>query len=236
MQKEKQNLSKYGKSFQEKLVNIIVNDKKFCEQIREVLDPDFFDLKYLSILTEKIFAFKKKYDTHPTKDALFSVINSELKDDKEDLLKASILSYLSNIKDKDQVEDELYVRETSLDFCKKQKLVEAIVKSANLVNTTNYNQIKSIIENALKLGENNSLGHDYDLNFEDRFLAENRDVISTGWPEIDRVINGGLGNGELSVIIAPTGAGKSFVLVHLGAQALLQGKNVIHYTLELKDR
>ena len=46
---------------------------------------------------------------------------------------------------------------------------------------------------------------------------------------------GGLGKSELGVIVAPTGAGKSMVLVHLGAQALLEGKTVVHYTLELQD-
>ena len=53
--------------------------------------------------------------------------------------------------------------------------------------------------------------------------------------EMDDITSGGLGRNELGVVIAPTGAGKSMVLVHLGAQALREGKNVIHYTLELQD-
>jgi replicative DNA helicase len=59
--------------------------------------------------------------------------------------------------------------------------------------------------------------------------------VSTGWKQLDDISKGGLGSGELGVVVAPTGAGKSMVLVHLGAQALKQGKNVIHYTLELAD-
>ena len=53
--------------------------------------------------------------------------------------------------------------------------------------------------------------------------------------DMDDLLKGGLGKGELGVVIAPTGAGKSMVLVHLGAQALKEGKNVLHYTLELGD-
>ena len=49
------------------------------------------------------------------------------------------------------------------------------------------------------------------------------------------ICKGGLGKSELGVVIAPTGAGKSMIMVHLACQALLQGKTVVYYTLELKD-
>ena len=62
-----------------------------------------------------------------------------------------------------------------------------------------------------------------------------RNPSTTGWPLIDDVCKGGLGQKELGVVIAPTGAGKSMALVHLGTQALKEGKTVIHYTLELQD-
>jgi len=39
----------------------------------------------------------------------------------------------------------------------------------------------------------------------------------------------------LGVVIAPTGAGKTHCLVHLGAAALREGKNVVHFTLELSE-
>ena len=49
------------------------------------------------------------------------------------------------------------------------------------------------------------------------------------------VLDGGLANGELGVVMAPTGGGKSFFLVNLGFGALAAGKNVIHYTFELSE-
>ena len=63
-----------------------------------------------------------------------------------------------------------------------------------------------------------------------------RNPLSTGWELIDGITKGGLGKGELGVVIAPTGAGKSMALVHLGAEALKAGKNVVHYSLELQDK
>ena len=63
-----------------------------------------------------------------------------------------------------------------------------------------------------------------------------RAPVTTGWPEIDALTKGGLGKGELGIIIGSTGSGKSHLLVHLGAEAIKAGKTVVYYTLELSDR
>ena len=78
------------------------------------------------------------------------------------------------------------------------------------------------------------LFEDVDARYSDTF----RKTIPTGIQELDqrKVLNGGLGAGELGVVVAPTGVGKSHLLVHFGAQALLRGKNVLHYTFELNER
>jgi replicative DNA helicase len=92
-----------------------------------------------------------------------------------------------------------------------------------------------VINDALKLGSDNNFGHDWMADFESRFQIKARNPITTGWERMDGFCKGGLGKSELGVVIAPTGAGKSMVLVHLGSQALKEGKTVVHYTLELAD-
>lgn len=92
-----------------------------------------------------------------------------------------------------------------------------------------------LINEALRLGADNNFGYDYLKDFEERFNIKSRNPVSTGWGLVDNIAGGGLGGGELGVCVAPTGAGKSMVLVHLGAAALRQGKTVVHYTLELRD-
>lgn len=87
----------------------------------------------------------------------------------------------------------------------------------------------------MKLGLDNDHGYDYLIDFEERFLKRSRNPMTTGWKIIDDITKGGLGRGELGVVIAPTGAGKSMALVHLGAQIVKEGKNVVYYTLELQD-
>jgi replicative DNA helicase len=110
-----------------------------------------------------------------------------------------------------------------------------MLKSVKLLENHSFDEISSVINEAIKLGSDSNFGHDYVLDFEQRFLFKSRNPVATGWPEIDDLTHQGLGNGELGVVIAPTGAGKSMALVHIGAQALIAGKNVIYYTLELSD-
>ena len=92
-----------------------------------------------------------------------------------------------------------------------------------------------MINEALRLGNDNDFGYDYIKDFEERFHIKARNPMATGWSLIDKIVGGGLGCGELGVCVAPTGAGKSMILVHLGAAALKLGKTVVHYTFELRD-
>jgi len=224
--------SKYGKTFQETLAQIILSDRIFCDQIEEVLDVNFFELKYLRVFIDKIFQYKKKYEMHPTKKAIASILRTEV--EENDAVKKQVRDYFARIC-VTEASDVDYIKDTSLDFCKKQKLKEAMVKSVELLQSSSFDEIASVIDSALKLGLDNNFGHDYKKDFEARYEFKARNPITTGWKVIDDVCRDGLGRGELGVVIAPTGAGKSMVLAHLGATAVKENKNVIHYTLELSE-
>ena len=110
-----------------------------------------------------------------------------------------------------------------------------MLKCVSLIRTSSYDEISETINDALKLGADNNYGYDYLADFEERFQIKARNPITTGWTVIDKITHGGLGSGELGVVIAPTGVGKSMALVHLGAEAVKSGLTVVHYTLELAD-
>ena len=230
---ENANFSKYGKSFQEKLCMVILDDRAFADQIEEVLDISFLELNYLKLFLNKVFAYRKKYGVHPSRDIMKTILRSEL-DNENELTSKQVREFYvrSQIADLTDIE---YIKDTSLDFCKKQNLKSAMVKSIGLLQNSSYDEISQVINDSLKLGMNNDEGYDWKKDFEERFKPRFRNPITTGWPLIDNICKGGLGQKELGVVIAPTGAGKSMVLVHLGTQALKEGKTVVHYTLELQD-
>ena len=225
--------SKYGKQFQESLAQMILEDRPFADQIEEVLDTQFFELKYLRVFVSKIYDYRKRYGVHPTDKIIASILRTEL-EKHNDALKKQVRNYFARVCIK-QVEDEQYIKETSLDFCKKQKLKEALIQSVDLIQNSSYDEVRKVIDNALNLGTDNNFGHEFIKDFEMRYEIKVRNPISTGWEKIDALTSGGLGSGELGVVIAPTGAGKSMVLAHLGAQAVKAEKNVVHYTLELSE-
>ena len=229
-----ENLGIFGKSFQENLCKLLVYDRPFCDQMQEVLDTGFFELKYLQVFAKKLFDYKDKYKTHPVNGTLNSIFNTEL-ELENDIIQKQVKQFFVRVQATPETDDKEYIKTASLDFCKKQVLKHAMMKSVPLLNKCSFEEIEKLITKALRSGLDNDFGYDYIKDFEERFKFKARNPISTGWSKIDKVTKGGLGIGELSVVVAPTGAGKSHVLVHLGSQALKQGKNVVHYTLELSD-
>jgi archaellum biogenesis ATPase FlaH len=233
MLNEKASFGRYGKTFQEGLVQLIFEDRPFADQITEVLDGNFLELEYLRVFLRKMVEYRAKYSRHPSLEAMVTIIRTEL-ENESDVTQRQVREYFARVHSR-EITDPEYIKETSLDFCRKQNLKEAMMKSIPLLQKNSFDEISKVINDALKLGSENNFGYDYLADFEKRFEPKHRLPVSSGWPDLDRITGGGLGKSELGVVIAPTGAGKSMVLVHLGAQALMEGKTVVHYTLELQE-
>ena len=225
--------SKYGKAFQESLAQLIFEDRPFCDQIEEVLDINFFELKYLRAFIERVFDYRNQYGVHPSINVFTSILRTEL-DHFSPALQKQVRDYYVRCEARD-IQDKEYIKDTSLDFCKKQKLKGALVQSVELIRSSSFDEVKQVIDEALRLGTDNNFGHDFLKDFEARYELKARNPVSTGWDKIDSITKKGIGSGELGVVIAPTGAGKSMALAHLGTAAVKNGKNVIHYTLELSE-
>ena len=230
---EKVNFSRYGKAFQEQLCMVILDDRPFADQIEEVLDINFLELRYLRLFIKKLFQYRKKYGVHPSRQILATILRADIEDENE-MTRKQVREYYARVMST-KMDNFEYIKDTALDFCRKQNLKGAMVKSIGLLQSSSFDEIAVLINESLKLGADNNEGYDWKKDFEERFKPKFRNPIATGWDLIDNICKGGLGQKELGVVIAPTGAGKSMALVHLGTQALLAGKTVIHYTLELQD-
>ncbi len=234
METNKETFSRFGKSFQEKLCHLMLQDRPFCDQITEVLDINFLQYEYLRVFTQILIDYREKYRTHPSYDIMATKIKSGL-DSYTPGLQKQIRMFYASVLSESELRDAEFIKDNALDFCRKQVLKAAMMRSVKLIKSSSFDEIQSVIEKALKLGTDNNFGHDFVKDFEKRYEITSRDPVSTGFPRVDDICKGGLGKSELGVVIAPTGAGKSMVLVHLGAEAVKVGKTVVHYTLELAD-
>ena len=227
----------YGKSFQEKVMQALLSDRPWAEQLMEVFDVSYFELKYLQFLADRYFGHAKKYKVFPTLQLLVTIIRDELKTGTDVVLRDQIIDYLTRMRSNPDPGDLQYVKEKTLDFCRKQALKQALENAVDQIQAEKYEQIVEEIKKAVCVGTTPQLGHDFFQDYESRFTRLQRNCVATGLDELDRkdILNGGLGAGEIGVIVATTGVGKSHFLTFLGANALRAGIDVLHYTMELSE-
>lgn len=229
--------SRYGKAFQEKIFQCFLNDREWAAQMVEIMNPTFFDVNYLNYLSERFFAYYTKYKCFPTMGLLITIIKDDLSQKDDAILRDQIVTYLHRIKTSPHLTDLDYVKDKTLDFCRKQAFKDALEESVELIQTEKFESVLTIMRKAVSVGLPSSTGHDFFEDAEARFVKINRQACPTGLAKLDAkdILRGGLGRGEIGVVTANTGVGKSHWLVAMGANAMRVGKNVLHYTFELTE-
>lgn len=222
-------LSDFGWSFQVKVIASLFSDRTFLQQIADIIRSEYFESDANQWLLEVILEHFHQYKQPPSKD----VLKVKVTEIENDVLKTTILEQLKEVFRYVGSEDLTFVKDEILKFCKNQEIKHAIMESVSLLKSGNYDEIKSKVDDALKAGTDTDIGLDYKLDVETRYSEAARHTIPTGWDVIDDLMDGGLARGELGVVMAPAGIGKSWLLINIGANALRQSKNVLHYTFEL---
>ena len=225
-------LTQYGHSFQTKAIGILITDRDFLQQIADIVSPDYFDNDAGKWIIRKTLSYYNEYKTVPTME----VFKVELENLQQELQNVAVKDLLKQAYKASKATDLGFVKDTFLDFCKNQTLKGALMKSVDLLELGDYDDIRNLIDGALKAGTERDIGHEYIAEIEDRFREESRSTIETPWPLINNLLGGGLGQGDLGLIAGGPGGGKSWALIALGAQAVRLGYTVIHYTLELSEK
>jgi replicative DNA helicase len=107
--------------------------------------------------------------------------------------------------------------------------------SVELLNSGMYDDIRQLIDSALKAGMDKNIGHEYSKDVESRYRPDARVIIPTPWADINKLLMGGLGGGDLGLVFGNPGGGKSWMMVAIAGHAVQQGFNVVYYTLELGE-
>ncbi len=228
---DRSTLSQFGHVFQSKIISSLLSDKKFIQTISDILEPDYFDSDANKWLCKIIRDYFFEYKTTPT----LEVMKVKIDEMENEILQVSVVDNLKESWRNIESTDLQFVQEQTLEFCRNQVMKQAIMDSVDLIEVGQYDQIKKIVDEAMKAGSDRDLGHDYIEGIEERLTKSTRDTVKTGWDPIDEVMDGGLGAGELGVVVAPAGIGKTWCLQNIGAYSVKQGLNVVHYTLELNQ-
>ena len=224
-------LSEYGWSFQVKVLAAMFVDRTFLQQIADIIQSDYFESDANSWLLDILIDHFREYKTPPSKD----VLKVKVTEIDNDILKTAVLEQLKDVFRYMESDDLTFVKDEILKFCKNQEIKRAIMDSVGLLKMGSYDEIKSKIDSAMKAGADTDIGHEYKKDVVARYNEAARHTVTTGWDVIDDLMDGGLAPGELGVVMAPAGIGKSWMLINIGANAIKQNKTVIHYTLELNE-
>lgn len=122
-------------------------------------------------------------------------------------------------------------------FTKRQELERAILKAADLLEKGDFDPVEKLIKDAVQISLQRDMGTDYFADPKERLnkYFNQGGQVSTGWPQLDRVMYGGMSRGELNIFAGGSGSGKSLVMMNIALNWLKQGLSGVYVTLELSE-
>ena len=225
------NFEYLGNTFQLQLLNQIILDKDFSVSIIDVLNTNYFENQYFKIIIQMVKEYHIKYDHTPSFETLEQITKSEL---QNQMASKIVLDTISKIKES-PLDGSNFVQEKALKFCKQQELQKVMKKAQKIIDGgefENYDTLEEMVKEALMVGSKDTSMLDVFSNIDQVLEEDYRHPIPMGIPGIDRLLKGGLAKGEIGVILAPTGVGKSTILTKISNHAFNLGKNVLQIFFE----
>ena len=225
------NFDYLGNTFQIQLLNQIIEDKDFASSIIDVIESSYFDNKYFKIILQMIKEYYVKYESCPNFDTLEQIVKSEI---SQELVAKIVLDTLKQVKDA-PFEGTHFVQEKALKFCKQQELQKAMDKSQKIITEgdfESYDKVEGLIREALQVGEIEKDVTDIFMGLDTVLDEDYRHPIPMGIVGLDNLLKGGLAKGEIGVILAPTGVGKTTILTKIANTAFNLGYNVLQIFFE----
>jgi len=225
------NFEYLGNTFQLQLLNQIVVDREFSSSIMDVIESSYFDNKYFKIILQMTKEYYVKYESTPNFETLDQIVKSEI---SQELVAKIVVDTIKQIKNAPS-EGTLFVQEKALKFCKQQELQKAMDKAQKIINEgdfESYDKVEGLVREALQVGERDTGITDIFANLDTVLDEDFRHPIPIGIPGIDKLLKGGLAKGEIGVILAPTGVGKTTILTKIANTAFNLGYNVLQVFFE----
>ena len=225
------NFGYLGNTFQIQLLNNIILYKDFATSIVDVLDPKYFDNQYFRLIMQMIREYYIKYEHAPTYNTLEQMTKSEI---SSPMAQKMVMDMLEQVKES-PIEGSDYVQEKSLKFCKQQELQKVMSKAQKIIDKgdfESYDHLEEMVREALQVGEVEIGTSDVFSNLDEVLDDDYRHPIPMGIQGIDNLLKGGLAKGEIGVILAPTGVGKTTILTKLANNAFNLGYSVLQIFFE----
>lgn len=215
----------------------LVNDEKYCRKVLPFIKTEYFDTAHKTIY-KLVLNFVSKYNKLPTRAALEIEFQNNADVDEE--LYPHAVKVLEAIDQNPNVEEN-WLLENTEKWCKDRAVYLAIMESIQIIDgkkkDISRDGIPDILQKALGINFDNSVGHDYLGDFEKRydFYHKVEDRMPFDLEKFNAITKGGVPRKTLNIALAGTGVGKSLFMCHVAAGAMSAGKNVLYITLEMSE-
>jgi replicative DNA helicase len=218
------------------LRNLLYNEE-YLRKVIPFIKADYYEDSNQRIVFEEIEKFVHEYNQPATKEVL--CIEVEKRQDINDTTFSEITKLISYLEDVPTDYD--WLCDTTEKWCRDRAIYLALMESIALADGKDKDKdrgaIPSILSNALAVSFDTNIGHDYLIDYEQRYEAYHKkeDLIPFDLEYFNKITKGGLPNKTLNIALAGTGVGKSLFMCHVASSALLGGKNVLYITLEMAE-
>ena len=219
------------------VLNNLINNEEYLRKTIPFLKEEYFEDYNQKVVFQEIAQFVDEYNDVPTKEVL-SIEVEKRKDINEDVYKQ--INHLIEHLDGQPVEFDWLV-DTTEKWCRDRAIYLALIESIGIADGQNDKKqpdaIPSILSDALAVSFDNHVGHDYLLDYSERYDLYNtkEETIPFDLEFFNKITKGGLPNKTLNIALAGTGVGKSLFMCHVASSVLLQNKNVLYITLEMAE-
>ena len=218
------------------LRNLLYNEE-YLRKVVPFIKADYYEDSNQRIVYEEIEKFVHEYNQPATKEVL--CIEVEKRQDINDTTFQEITKLISYLEEVPTDFD--WLCDTTEKWCRDRAIYLALMESIALADGDSKEKdrgaIPSILSNALAVSFDTHIGHDYLIDYEERYEAYHKkeDLIPFDLEYFNKITKGGLPNKTLNIALAGTGVGKSLFMCHVASSALLGGKNVLYITLEMAE-
>ena len=215
----------------------IVHDEKYCRKVLPFVKTEYFDSNH-KVIYRLILDFIIKFNKLPTHTALEVDFQNHAEVNEENY--SPVTKILDDLKSNPEVEENWLLANTEK-WCKDRAVHLAILKSAEIIDgrrtDVSRDGIPDLLQKALAINFDDSVGHDYIGDFEKRYEFYHRieDRLPFDLEKFNLITKGGVPRKTLNIALAGTGVGKSMFMCHVAASSLSQGKNVLYITLEMAE-
>ena len=219
------------------VLNNLINNEEYLRKTVPFLKEEYFEDHNQKVVFQEIAKFVDEYNDVPTKEVLTIEVEKR-KDINEDVYKQ--IHHLIDHLDGQPVEFDWLV-DTTEKWCRDRAIYLALIESIGIADGQNDKKqpdaIPSILSDALAVSFDNHVGHDYLLDYSERYDLYNtkEETIPFDLEFFNKITKGGLPNKTLNIALAGTGVGKSLFMCHVASSVLLQNKNVLYITLEMAE-